>query len=79
MQKGLTEQARNVIFFDVGHSKTTVAVCQFTSTLTRVVFSVSNRHLGARDFDLSVANKLVARFLEANSDSQNPMDIMISR
>ena len=52
-----------VVFVDMGHSKTTVTVSEFTSELkARVIVHRSDRNLGGRDLDWQILQKLCKDF-----------------
>lgn len=58
------EKARNVVFVDVGNSKTTITVAAFLPGKTTIVCHNSDRNLGARDFDYALFEKLGGEFNE---------------
>mmetsp|Transcript_5859 Transcript_5859/g.5099 ORF Transcript_5859/g.5099 Transcript_5859/m.5099 type:complete len:129 (+) Transcript_5859:436-822(+) len=53
-KKELTDKPRNVIFIDVGHSKTSAFVASFTSEKLTMLNQVHERNLGTRDLDWNV-------------------------
>jgi len=46
------------IFFDMGHSQTTVTLCSFVQGSLTVMASASHRSLGGRDFDRVIATNI---------------------
>jgi len=56
------EKPRNVAFVDLGHSKCTITVAQFTPDKVKIVCHHSDRNLGGRDFDYIIMEKLAAEF-----------------
>ena len=48
----IKDTKRIVLFVDVGHSKTSVYLSEFTKDKAVVLYENHNRHLGARDLDL---------------------------
>lgn len=58
----LKEKPRNVAFVDLGCSKTTVTIAQFTPDKVRIVAHHSDRNLGGRDFDYAIMEKCAAEF-----------------
>lgn len=65
-------EPRNVAFVDFGHSKTTVSVAQFTKEKVKILCHLSERNMGARDFDYAVMVKLAAAFDKKYGD--DPME-----
>ena len=64
--------ARNVAFIDFGHSKTTISVAQFTKDKTKILCHLSDRNMGARDFDYTIMTKIAADFDKKFGD--DPME-----
>jgi heat shock protein 4 len=63
---------RNVAFVDFGHSKTTVSVAQFTKEKVKILCHLSERNMGARDFDYEIMKKISAIFDKKYGD--DPME-----
>lgn len=55
---------RNVIFVDFGHSKLSTYVAGFTKEKLKVLSTVHERNLGARDFDWCVFEHIAKKFNE---------------
>ena len=53
---------RNVVFVDLGHSKTTITIASFLKGKTRIVIHKSDRNLGARNMDADLVEVLGAEF-----------------
>jgi heat shock 70kDa protein 4 len=56
------KEARNVVFVDLGHSKTTITIASFLKGKTRIVIHKSDRNLGARNMDALLVEKLGEEF-----------------
>lgn len=56
------KDARNVVFVDLGHSKTTITIASFLKGKTRIVIHKSDRNLGARNMDACLVEKLGEEF-----------------
>lgn len=56
------KDARNVVFVDLGHSKTTITIASFLKGKTRIVTHKSDRNLGARNMDALLVEKLGEEF-----------------
>lgn len=63
---------RNVAFVDFGHSKTTISIAQFTADKVKILCHLSERNMGARDFDYAVMTKISAAFDKKFGD--DPME-----
>ena len=48
---------RNVIFIDFGHSHTSIILCSFTNKIFKIESVLSDRFCGAREFDYLIAEK----------------------
>ena len=58
----LKEKPRNVAFVDLGCSKTTITIAQFTPDKVKIVAHHSDRNLGGRNFDYAMMEKLAGEF-----------------
>ena len=56
------KEARNVVFVDLGHSKTTITIASFLKGKTRIVIHKSDRNLGARNMDALLVEILGGEF-----------------
>ena len=56
------KEPRNVVFVDLGHSKTTITIASFLKGKTRIVIHKSDRNLGARNMDAILVEILGAEF-----------------
>jgi heat shock protein 4 len=65
-------EPRNVAFIDFGHSKTTVTIAQFTKEKVKIMCHLSERNMGARDFDYEVMKKISAAFDKKHGE--DPME-----
>lgn len=61
-KKEFTEQPKYVAFADLGHSKFSVAVVQFTKDKLQVLSKAYDRHLGGRDFDKAIIEHFASQF-----------------
>ena len=68
-----TKDKRNVIFIDFGHSHTSIIYCSFIKNKFNLKYVLSDRFLGARDFDYEIAKKVSGEFLKKNPN--DPLDI----
>ena len=59
---------RNVIFIDFGHSHTSIILCCFTNKIFKIESVLSDRFCGARDLDYLIAEKVSYEFLKKSSD-----------
>lgn len=50
-RKEFTDKARNVVFLDVGHGKTTCTIASFTEKKVSILSHASDRNVGGRNFD----------------------------
>ena len=57
-----TSKPRYVVFLDLGHAKMTVTVASFVKEKGKILAEVSNRNVGARNFDSKLMNVLSDRF-----------------
>lgn len=58
----LTDQPRNVVFVDFGHSKLSAFCASFTKTKGKIIAEVSERNLGCRDFDWAMLQHCEQKF-----------------
>ena len=65
---------RVVAFVDMGHSKTTVALAQFTQGKLKILGHKSDRNLGARDFDWELVKLISQEFAKKHGEdpAKNP-------
>lgn len=56
--------AKNVVFIDVGHSKTTITIASFLQGKTKIICHKSDRNMGARDWDWEIMQKIGGQFAE---------------
>jgi len=56
--------AKNVIFVDFGHSKTSAYCASFTKEKFKILAQSDERHLGARDIDWILAEYYAKKFNE---------------
>lgn len=56
------KDARNVVFVDLGHSKTTVTIASFLKGKTRIIIHKSDRNMGARNMDALLVEILGGEF-----------------
>jgi molecular chaperone DnaK (HSP70) len=54
------KQPMKTLFFDMGHSQTTVTLVSFVQGSLTMLGSASHRSLGGRDFDRAIANHMMA-------------------
>ncbi|TFK95607.1 heat shock protein 70 [Pterulicium gracile] len=57
-----SENPRNIVFVDVGHSDLTVSVVSFVKGALMVKATAYDRHLGGRDIDHALVNHFAAEF-----------------
>lgn len=68
-KKELTAEARNVLFIDFGHSKTSAFVGSFTAEKCQLLSQVHEKNLGCRDLDWNVMKHFADKFkAEADCD-----------
>lgn len=70
----IKDTKRLVLFVDLGHSKTSVYISEFTNQKANVIYENHNRHLGARDIDLVVYDVYQEQFEKqtGNLIDENP-------
>ncbi len=59
-----TSKPRYVAFLDLGHGKLTVTIASFVKEKGKILSEVSNRNVGARNFDAKLMDVLCQRFKE---------------
>lgn len=55
----LTSIPQLVVFIDMGDTKTSVHVCSFTKNNPQIIFSISDKCLGCRDFDYAIYEEII--------------------
>lgn len=59
----ITDEARKTVaFVDIGHSKISVAIAEFSTNKLQMLGKAFDRNLGSRDFDWNFAKHLAANF-----------------
>ena len=61
-RKEFSSKAKNIAFLDMGHGNTTCTVASFTDKKVTILSHVSNRNLGARNFDLLLLDIIGGEF-----------------
>lgn len=67
----LTSIPQLVVFIDMGDTKTSVHVCSFTKNNPQIIFSISDKCLGCRDFDYAIYEEILKTH-SSIKDSINP-------
>ena len=72
-QELLEDETRLVAFIDIGHSKTTVTIGEFTKTDAKVLLHCSDRDLGGRDLDYKIM-KMLSDSFKSDYDEDPSLD-----
>jgi heat shock 70kDa protein 4 len=70
-RRDLSAEPRVVVFVDFGHSKTSVYFTEITNKSAKITYEESNRHLGARDLDVTLYEHFKNKF---EQDTNNNTD-----